>query len=364
MDAKQYWNQRYNSGGNSGYGSYNEQLQKKLKWLGGLDINSITEIGCGDFNFGSKLTKMYPSAKYHGYDISDVIIKQNREKYPQYHFTSGDSIGGGDLVLCIDVLFHTLKDEDYHETLLMLDAFYKQGKYLAVTAYEYDQEKGLSPHVRIRKFDYKRFGEPLIREVVEEDGQLYFYLFKRPEIRLQEVTAVLNSKELVYPTEVLNHVASFPFGEILIKTGSDSPHRKYEMFEKAKYNTLFYCDDDAIVDIDTLVKNYKPGMINVGMKQSHFDSYKDWRMTMGLGWGCFFDKSVLSALKKYTDIYGEDTVYKRDTEKLLTHLVYPQNRIIIDVRDLPTAMMPDRISLEPNHYANMDIIIDRCKDLI
>lgn len=363
MESKEYWNQRYSQGGNSGYGSYGDQLEKKLKWLDGLPINSITEVGCGDFNFGQNLTALYPQATYWGCDISSVIITQNKEKYPQYNFCSmSEPIPQADLVMCIDVLFHTLTDEDYNRTLEALDKL--TTKYLAVTAYEYDQEQGLAPHVRIRKFDPSRFGKVITREVVEEDGQLYFYLIKRSEIKLQEVTAVLNTKDPVYPREVLESVAKYPFGEILIKTGSDSPHRKYEMFEKAKYDTIYYQDDDAVVDIDKLIRNYDPDLINVGMKQSHFDSYSKLRMTMGLGWGCFFNKSVLKELKNYTDRYGEDEVFKRDTEKLLTHLVFPQNRVVLNVRDLPSSMAPDRLSLEPHHYDNMQIIMDRCKDLI
>ena len=45
LNAKDYWNNRYANGGNSGYGSYGEQLGKKLKWLSGLNIRSISEVG-------------------------------------------------------------------------------------------------------------------------------------------------------------------------------------------------------------------------------------------------------------------------------------------------------------------------------
>jgi hypothetical protein len=127
---------------------------------------------------------------------------------------------------------------------------------------------------------------------------------------------------------------------------------------------LYYQDDDAIVPTEELLQKSKPDMINVGMKQSHFDSYSSWRMTMGLGWGSFFNKSFLASLKKYTDIYGEDPVFKRDTEKLLTHLNFPQNRVVLPIRDLPTAMAPDRISFQPGHYDNMNIIVERCAKLI
>lgn len=365
FDTAYYWNERYQQRGNSGAGSYGGQLEKKLNWLKGLEVNSITEIGCGDFNFGSHLMELYPNATYSGCDISKVVLEKNREKYPQYNFyPAGGHNPPSDLLLCIDVLFHITDDGEYQNMLDTLDK--ADWKYLAVTAYERDEELG--GHVRIRNLDYKRFGEPIIREVVEEDGQMYFYLFKRDKkakIDLSKVSCCLNTKEAVYPQAILDHLNKFGFGEILIKTHSETPFRKYEMIAKAKYDTIYYQDDDAICPVEDLIANYDSKKINVLMKPSHFESYKDRRMTMGLGWGCLFKKDWLAHLNKYTDKYGFDDVYKRDTEKLLTEIVGQenQNRIVANIIDLPNAMAPGRISMEPQHYSNMDIIRERVAKL-
>lgn len=183
-------------------------------------------------------------------------------------------------------------------------------------------------------------------------------------IDVSQVSLCLITKDQTYPKAILDSIQQFPFGEILILTHSDSPYRKYELFEKAKFDTLAYQDDDAICDWNRLIQLSEPGMINVGMKPGHFESYKDLRMTMGLGWGSFFLKTILRNLEKYTDIYGEDELFKRDTEKILTHLVSPQNRIIIQVTDLPSATASDRLWRQPEHWSNMDVIVERCKDLI
>ena len=103
-----------------------------------------------------------------------MIITKNIEDYPGYTFTKSKSFFPADLVLCIDVLFHILDNDDYDRMFYKLK---KYTKYLAVTAYEYDNNN--TTHVIHRKFNYKSLGEPIIREVVEDDGQLYFYLFKR-----------------------------------------------------------------------------------------------------------------------------------------------------------------------------------------
>jgi hypothetical protein len=83
-----------------------------------------------------------------------------------------------DLVLCIDVLFHILEDNEQMAVLNRLNTLWR--KYLAITAYERGgepNERGY--HLNIKKFDPTFFGKPIIREVIEEDGQLYFYLFEK-----------------------------------------------------------------------------------------------------------------------------------------------------------------------------------------
>ena len=174
-DTINYWNNRYANGRNSGAGSYGEFLNRKLNWLKNLDIKSIVDVGCGDFNFGKHLTEMYPNVSYLGLDSSDFIIHKNSLLYPEHKFQVVDDIPQADLVLCIDVLLHVLDEKEVEDLLNKLEKSWV--KYLAITAYERNEEMG--NHVRIRKFDYKRFGEPIIREICEEDGEHYFYLWKK-----------------------------------------------------------------------------------------------------------------------------------------------------------------------------------------
>lgn len=174
---KLYWDSRYNNGYDSGYGSYGPQLIKKIHWIKDnvKDIKSIVEVGCGDFTIGAKLCCMYPQASYLGMDISSVIIERNKRLYPRGVFKEMSDIPKADLLLCVDVLFHVLDDTDCQK---LIDNLYNSwNNYLVITAYEREEEK--TNHVRIRNFDYKRFGEPLIREIVEENGSLYFYIFKK-----------------------------------------------------------------------------------------------------------------------------------------------------------------------------------------
>lgn len=173
--TKNYWDNRYLGGRSSGYGSYDEQLTQKLDWLKDLPITSIADIGCGDFNFGENLLKLYPQASYIGYDISEVIVKRNKQRYP-YGFTTNFPPLGSDLNLCIDVLYHVLNKNEYLALLINLKQALRFGKYLAITAYE--KEQWTDYHMKIRKFDYKAFGEPIIRKIIEKQGSQYFYLYE------------------------------------------------------------------------------------------------------------------------------------------------------------------------------------------
>lgn len=360
INATDYWEKRYAEGGNSGYGSYDIQLERKLKWLSGLDIKSISEIGCGDFNFGSNLLKIYPQATYYGTDVSQTIVDRNNRLFPKYTFEMADKeIPPADLVMCIDVLFHVLDENELEKILSTLEK--KFTKYLAITAYERNQD--LDTHVRIRTFDFHRFGEPVIRQIVEEDGELYFYLFKReePKIDLTKTSACLITKDPTYPREALENVLKYPFGEVMILTNCDSPHRKQELFAKAKYDWIYYQDDDCIAPIGSLAAQVESG-ITCAMKPWHIEAYKNSKIAL-VGWGSFFPKSAIKVLDRYRKKYGEDEIYKRETERIMTYLNFPQKRIPFNIIDLPSATSPDRLSMQPGHYDYIKVVEDRCKDL-
>lgn len=175
-----YWNRRYREGYDSGAGSYGEAMLRKVEWLRELQgVRTITEIGCGDFSFGSHLLSKIPHARYRGFDISDVIVQRNRQLYAgdrvSFYGLSGELIPPADLVLCVDVLFHIADDDAYAAMLQVLRQSWR--KYLAVSAYEYDGIR--QGHVHIRKFDPSIFGKPLLREVTEADGEMRFYIFEK-----------------------------------------------------------------------------------------------------------------------------------------------------------------------------------------
>jgi hypothetical protein len=179
---------------------------------------------------------------------------------------------------------------------------------------------------------------------------------------LKRVSCCLITKDPVYPYQVLNHVSQFPFGEILVLTNCDSPYRKHELFNKARYDWLYYQDDDAICPIQQLAEQAEDGIITCAMKQFHINKYKDSRIAL-LGWGSLFQKDRLKVLGLYRSKYGKDEVYMRETERILTYLNYPQKRLELPIIDLPSAWAPDRLSNQPGHYDYIPIVEERCKSI-
>lgn len=183
-------------------------------------------------------------------------------------------------------------------------------------------------------------------------------------IDLKNVSCCLITKDNTYPKEILDHLLKYPFGEVLILTHSDSPYRKHELFAKAKFDLIYYQDDDAICPVDDLVRLAQPDIINVAMKEGHFRAHAHMKATMGLGWGTIFDKKILKSLELYTNVYGQDEVFKRETERILTHLNYPQNRLVLQVIDLPSAFDDSRLWRQGNHESSKMLAYERCEKIL
>lgn len=118
-NSRIYWIERYQCGGRSGAGSYNQLAEFKAeiinRFVSNHQVNNIIEYGCGD---GNQL-KLYNIPNYLGFDISPDVIAICRE------FFSGDATKSfkmmkeynnetADLTLSIDVIYHLTEDQVYH----------------------------------------------------------------------------------------------------------------------------------------------------------------------------------------------------------------------------------------------------------
>lgn len=157
-----YWEQRYQHGGNSGVGSYNELAEYKAEIINGFvkekNIVSVAELGSGD---GNQL-KYYEFSEYDGFDVAETVVKRCRTLFkdmPHYHFhwlfdpelSIENHSNKYDLTMSIDVIYHLVEDEIYHAHL---DTLFNMSKsYVIVYASDEDRENhNNAVHVRHRNF--------------------------------------------------------------------------------------------------------------------------------------------------------------------------------------------------------------------
>lgn len=150
------WESRYNSGGNSGAGSYDKLASFKAdlinEFVKARGVDSVIELGCGDGNqisLGCYLS-------YLGFDISEKAIATCRQRFgsdPSKGFRPMEDYRGekGQLALSLDVVYHLVEDEVFQEYMGRL--FGASTHYVIIYASNYDQEPSPNaPHVRHRQF--------------------------------------------------------------------------------------------------------------------------------------------------------------------------------------------------------------------
>ena len=84
------------------------ELLKRL--VAELDVASLADVPCGDFNWMPTFLDAHPSIGYVGYDVVPALIAQNRQWFPDRDFRLLDITeavpDAADLLLCKDLLNH------------------------------------------------------------------------------------------------------------------------------------------------------------------------------------------------------------------------------------------------------------------
>ena len=162
FNSKKYWEERYESGGNSGAGSYGRLAKFKAEAINDFikekNINTVLEFGCGD---GHQLS-LFNIPKYIGFDVSkksitvckDKFEKENSKSFflydPQYFYDNLKTFSV-DATMSLDVIFHLVEDDVYEK--YMNDLFASANKYVIIYSSNTDrQTKAPAQHVKHRKF--------------------------------------------------------------------------------------------------------------------------------------------------------------------------------------------------------------------
>lgn len=156
FSSNTYWINRYESGGNSGAGSYDDFAKFKAEILNDFvkqnNIETVIEFGCGDGN-QLKLSE-YPS--YVGFDISPKAVSMCIERFKNDDTKSFKLIKDyydemADLALSLDVIYHLIEDRVFADYMHRL--FDSANRFVIIYSSETDKNPSNSvEHVKHRKF--------------------------------------------------------------------------------------------------------------------------------------------------------------------------------------------------------------------
>jgi hypothetical protein len=141
--SEKYWMQRYDSGENSGLGSYGKLAEFKADIINDFvknnDILTIIEYGCGDGN-QLKLAN-YPS--YIGFDVSPKALALCRNIFQSDNtksFKLMTEYGGetAQLTLSLDVIYHLVEDDIFYSYMKRL--FNSSERYVIIYSTNYYKE--------------------------------------------------------------------------------------------------------------------------------------------------------------------------------------------------------------------------------
>ena len=153
--SKDYWEKRYQKGGNSGAGSFNNLAHFKAEILNDFiksyNIDTIIEWGSGDCNQLS----LANYKNYIGFDVSKTAINICKNKFHNdstktfiYIYDKFKNNKKADLSISLDVIYHLLEDKVYNN--YMYNLFESSKKYICI--YSSNIDVGWASHVRHRKF--------------------------------------------------------------------------------------------------------------------------------------------------------------------------------------------------------------------
>ena len=188
MRTEQIWNNRYQNGGNSGSGSYNELYIFKRDIINDIinknSIKSIIDFGCGDGN----QIKEINAKNYIGIDIAKASIDICKMKYNNdstkkfYTYNEIDTMNlQSDLTMSLDVLYHILEEECY---VTYLKNLFSSSNYVLIYSNNYNGH--IDDHMHTRKFTNDVENMFPNWDLHEKINQIYpkkssadFYLYKK-----------------------------------------------------------------------------------------------------------------------------------------------------------------------------------------
>jgi len=181
--SKEYWEERYSKGGNSGMGSYGSSASLKASVINTIidkhSIKTINDYGHGD---GNNITLLKGNFKYYGYDVSksayDICTLKFKDNKAYTFYHTDKQFKQADLALSLDVLYHLVEYDVYQD---YLNRLFSKSTFVLIYAQDFDGD--VNSHCRSRKFTtYIKNTFPAFTHIDTIDGshdKVKFYLYKK-----------------------------------------------------------------------------------------------------------------------------------------------------------------------------------------
>lgn len=175
-----YWKTRYQTGGNSGAGSYGKFAEFKAGIINQFvdlnHINFVIEFGCGDGNQLSFLK--FP--RYLGFDISDVALSLCRKKFEgdcskKFKLIYEYNQEMADLTISIDVIFHLIEDSIFEEYMNVL--FSASKHYVIIYSSNFEDQNKFSKEKNIKHREFTKWVQGNMKDwiLIEKIPNIYPY---------------------------------------------------------------------------------------------------------------------------------------------------------------------------------------------
>ena len=173
------------------------------------------------------------------------------------------------------------------------------------------------------------------------------------------ISAVIVTRGNVDLSPILD---SLPFDDVVVWNNLEredlSVYGRYAGISEAKSNRIYVQDDDAIIDVERLVAEYRDGERLCNMDAIHPVPYPDSSL---VGWGAIFpsedpDKTFL----RYGAVHPTDSAeFYRCCDVIFTSLA-PFRRVDLGRENLPYSSASDRMHRQAYHYAERRNMTERC----
>lgn len=175
----------------------------------------------------------------------------------------------------------------------------------------------------------------------------------KKSIKTQElglgISAVIPTRGDVVLDKIIESILEAGIIDIIIADYDKGVYNRFLGIEKAKNDIIYTQDDDCVVDVKEVIKNYQPNIVVNNMPIDRRDMYKD-DITL-IGWGAVFDKKLVNVLEGWE----KDDLFLRECDRVFTAL-NKHKEILADFNSLPYSDDSFRMCNEDRHWEDLELI--------